>query len=362
MDLKLLEKLERRRKEGTIRSLSLMNLKIDFFSNDYLGLAQDGLSINKEFKSRGATGSRLLSGNSEEALSCESFLAKYFNVDSALVFNSGYSANLSLLSAIPQRGDTILYDELVHASIRDGIRLSFAKAISFNHNDLSDLEAKLKLATGSVYVVVESLYSMNGDISPLNEIAKKCSSNNSFLIVDEAHSVGVFGKEGQGLVQELKLESKIFARIITFGKAYGFHGAAILGSKDLIDFLINFARPFIYTTGLPPDDYKTIEKIVKNKTIESIESRQIDLQRNIKFFRKDLIDKQRYPSDLKSPIQIIQTESTHNTIALAERMKINGIYTKPIFSPTVPQGKECIRICIHSFNSKEEITLLKSLL
>lgn len=359
MDLKLLEKLERRRKEGTIRSLSLSKLNIDFFSNDYLGFAHDGFSTNDDFKSRGATGSRLLSGNSEEALSCESFLAKHFNVDSSLVFNSGYSANLSLLSTIPQRGDTILFDELVHASIRDGIRLSFAKAISFNHNDLSDLEAKLKLASGSVYVVVESLYSMNGDISSLNEIAKKCSSNNAFLIVDEAHSVGVFGKEGQGLVQELKLESTIFARVITFGKAYGFHGAAILGSKDLIDFLINFARPFIYTTGLPPSDYKTIENIVNNKTIES---RQIDLQSNIELFRKDLIGKHRYPSDLKSPIQIIQTENIENTIALAERMRNNGIYTKPIFSPTVPQGKECIRICLHSFNSKEEIILLKSLL
>jgi len=359
MDLKLLEKLERRRKEGTIRSLSLSKLNIDFFSNDYLGFAQDGLKTNKEFKTRGATGSRLLSGNSEEALSCETFLAKHFNVDSTLVFNSGYSANLSLLSTIPQRCDTILYDELVHASIRDGIRLSFAKAISFNHNDLNDLETKLKLASGSVYVVVETLYSMNGDISPLNEIAKLSSKNNAFLIVDEAHSVGVFGDNGRGLIQELELESNIFARVITFGKAYGFHGAAILGSKDLIDFLINFARPFIYTTGLPSSDYNIIESLVNNK---SIQTRQSALQSNIEFFRKDLIDKQQYPSDLKSPIQIIQTENIKNTIELAERMRNNGIYTKPIFSPTVPKGKECIRICLHSYNSKEEITLLKTLL
>lgn len=358
MDRKLLEKLEWRRKEGTVRSLSLSKLNIDFFSNDYLGFAQDGFSTNEEFKFRGATGSRLLSGNSEEALSCESFLANHFNVESSLVFNSGYSANLSLLSTIPQRGDTILYDELVHASIRDGIRLSFAKAISFNHNDLGDLEAKLKLASGSVYVVVESLYSMNGDISPLNEIAKKCLSNNAFLIVDEAHSVGVFGNEGQGLVQELKLESIVFARVITFGKAFGFHGAAILGSKNLVDFLLNFARPFIYTTGLPPSDYKLIERLVNNKIIQS---RQFDLQSKIEFFRKDLIDKHCYPSDLKSPIQIIQTENIDLTITLAERMKMNGIYTKPIFSPTVPQGKECIRICLHSFNTKEEIAQLKSL-
>lgn len=359
MDLKLLEKLAKRKEEGTFRSLSIVNSSIDFFSNDYLGLARGRNSENTNADMLGATGSRLLSGNTKEAVQCESFLAKHFVVDSSLVFNSGYSANLSLLSAIPQRSDTILFDEFVHASIRDGIRLSFAKAISFNHNSLNDLEDKLKLACGSVYVVVESLYSMNGDISPLREIAKICSSYSAFLIVDEAHSIGVFGKKGRGIIQELNLESNVFARVITFGKAYGFHGAAILGSKDLIDYLINFARPFIYTTGLPPEDYRMIESAVNNLAIQN---RQSALQNIIEFFRKDLIDTIRFPSDVSSPIQIIQTENLKNTVDFAERLKNNGIYTKPIFSPTVPQGRECIRICLHAFNTIEEVSLLKSLL
>lgn len=359
MDLKLLEKLAKRKEEGTFRSLSIVNSSIDFFSNDYLGLARGRNSENTNADMLGATGSRLLSGNTKEAVQCESFLAKHFVVDSSLVFNSGYSANLSLLSAIPQRSDTILFDEFVHASIRDGIRLSFAKAISFNHNSLNDLEDKLKLACGSVYVVVESLYSMNGDISPLREIAKICSSYSAFLIVDEAHSIGVFGKKGRGIIQELNLESNVFARVITFGKAYGFHGAAILGSKDLIDYLINFARPFIYTTGLPPEDYRMIESAVNNLAIQN---RQSALQNIIEFFRKDLIDTIRFPSDVSSPIQIIQTESLKNTVDFAECLKNNGIYTKPIFSPTVPQGRECIRICLHAFNTIEEVSLLKSLL
>jgi 8-amino-7-oxononanoate synthase len=359
MDAKLLDKLNKRKKEGTFRALTLENSSIDFFSNDYLGLAREYSHEKSLVELIGATGSRLLSGNSLEADNCERFLANHFNVESSLVFNSGYSANLALLSSIPQRGDTILFDEFVHASIRDGIRLSFAKAISFNHNDLNDLEAKLKLATGSVYVVVESLYSMNGDISPLKEIEKKCSSNNAFLIVDEAHSVGVFGKEGQGLVQELKLESMVFARVITFGKAYGFHGAAIVGSKDLVEFLINFARPFIYTTALPPRDYKTINNLV-NSTL--ISKNQVVLLDNITYFRKGLSDTNRYPSDLKSPIQIIQTNTIEKTIELAGNLKKNGIFTKPIFSPTVPIGKECIRICLHSFNTHSEIEILKELI
>lgn len=359
MDAKLLDKLSKRKKEGTFRALTLVNSSIDFFSNDYLGFAREQFIEKVERDLLGATGSRLLSGNSLEAVNCERFLANHFNVESSLVFNSGYSANLALLSSIPQRGDTILYDELVHASIRDGIRLSFANAVSFKHNDLTDLQTKLNASNDFVYVVVESLYSMNGDISPLKEIVEICSDYSAFLIVDEAHSVGVFGKNGVGLTQEFGLESKVFARIITFGKAYGFHCAAIVGEKDLIDFLINFARPFIYTTGLPPSDYKTIEQLVSNS---SIHTKQAALQSNIDYFRKDLSDGNRFPSDLNSPIQIIQTESLENTIELAEKIKSNGIFTKPIFSPTVPQGKECVRVCLHSYNTEVEINLLKGLI
>jgi 8-amino-7-oxononanoate synthase len=355
MDAKLLDKLSKRKKEGTFRSLTLVNSSIDFFSNDYLGLAREYSHEKSLVELIGATGSRLLSGNSTEAVNCERFLANHFNVESSLVFNSGYSANLALLSSIPQRGDTILYDELVHASIRDGIRLSFANAVSFKHNDLTDLNTKLNASNGVVYVVVESLYSMNGDRSPLKEVVEICSNYSAFLIVDEAHSVGVFGKKGVGLIQELNLESKVFTRVITFGKAYGFHGAAIVGKKDLIDFLINFARPFIYTTALPPQDYKTINELVNNTLISK---NQVVLLDNITYFRKGLTDTNRYPSDLISPIQIIQTGSIEKTIELAEKMNEKGIYTKPIFSPTVPQGKECVRICLHSFNTKEEIDYL----
>ena len=359
MDAKLLDKLSKRKKEGTFRALTLVNSSIDFFSNDYLGLASEYSHEKSLVELSGATGSRLLSGNSLEADNCERFLAKHFNVESSLVFNSGYSANLALLSSIPQRGDTILYDELVHASIRDGIRLSFANAVSFKHNDLADLNTKLNATNGVVYVVVESLYSMTGDRSPLKEIVEICSNNSAFLIVDEAHSVGVFGKKGVGFIQELNIESKVFARVITFGKAYGFHGAAIVGSKDLVEFLINFARPFIYTTALPPQDYKTINDLV-NSTL--ISKNQVVLLDNITHFRNGLTDTNRYPSDLKSPIQIIQTNTIENTIELAGSLKKNGIFTKPIFSPTVPIGKECIRICLHSFNTHSEIDMLKELI
>jgi 8-amino-7-oxononanoate synthase len=355
MDAKLLAKLNKRKEEGTFRSLTEVDLKIDFFSNDYLGIARD--SINQISSNSGATGSRLLSGNSLEAISCETFLADFFQCQSSLVFNSGFTANLALLSSVPQRGDTIIYDEFVHASIRDGIRLSFANSNSFQHNDFSDLKQQLKKAKGSIYVVIESLYSMNGDIAPLKNIASLCEEFNAYLIVDEAHSIGVFGSNGRGIVDGLNLQSKVFARVISFGKAYGFHGAAILGSSELKDFLINFARPFIYTTGLPPADYQTIQSNVAF----NIKERQDMLHKNLVNFRDGLNQDKRFTSAINSPIQVVQMNSILGIKDLVGRMNAVGIYTKPIFSPTVPVGSECIRICMHSFNTIEEIHILKSL-
>jgi 8-amino-7-oxononanoate synthase len=170
MDAKLIHKLNERINEGTLRSLSCFDGMMDFFSNDYLGLARQ--SRNSKVEHTGSTGSRLISGTSKETLECESFLAQHFGAESALVFNSGYDANLGFFGSVPQKGDTIIYDQLIHASVRDGIRLSPAKALSFSHNSLEDLEKKLRLAEGTIYVAVESLYSMDGDLAPLHKIIK----------------------------------------------------------------------------------------------------------------------------------------------------------------------------------------------
>ncbi len=215
MDSKLKNKLNKRIEEGTLRSLSSFDGFIDFYSNDYLGFAKIKSKSENTLK-YGSTGSRLISGTSNESLIAEEFLADFFNSESSLIFNSGYDANLGFFSSVPQRGDFVFYDEYIHASIRDGLRLSFATSNSFKHNNLVDLELKLSKVHGVKYVVVESLYSMDGDMAPLIEIVELCSKYGAYLIVDEAHSGGVFGELGQGLVSELKLEEKVFARIITF--------------------------------------------------------------------------------------------------------------------------------------------------
>lgn len=357
MDQKLIDKLKLRKSEGTLRSLSCFEGFIDFYSNDYLGLSKASVE-DRSSNHSGATGSRLISGNSQEAETCERTLAEFFNSEAALVYNSGYDANVGLFSAILQRGDTILYDEAIHASVRDGIRLSFASAYSFEHNSLNDLRLKLERAKGTIYIAVESLYSMNGDLAPLKEIAEIAAEYNAYLIVDEAHSGGVFGTSGRGLVEELKLEKNVFARLITFGKAYGCHGAVVLGSQNLKEFLINFSRSFIYTTALPPDDYEIIKRKV---TDTSIVMRQRELQENIALFNSNtpLVNRK---SDSRSPIQMIRIGSIEKTRSIAEQLQKAKIAIKPIYNPTVKKGEESIRICIHANNSSAEIEFLSDLI
>ncbi|HSZ87093.1 MAG TPA: aminotransferase class I/II-fold pyridoxal phosphate-dependent enzyme, partial [Puia sp.] len=254
------KKLAERKDLNAYRQLQLPKNKIDFFSNDYLGISKAKLlsAVDGQL-STGSTGSRLLSGNYPLIEETEKMIATFHDAESGLIFNSGYDANVGLVSCIAQRGDTILYDHLSHASIRDGMRLSFAQSFSFVHNDTEDLEKKLKAAQGNIFVVTESVFSMDGDIAPLKIISELCEKYNANLIVDEAHATGVVGEKGEGLVQQLNLQEKCFARMHTFGKALGCHGAVILGSETLKNYLINFSRAFIYTTSLPEISVEAIK-------------------------------------------------------------------------------------------------------
>ena len=255
----LIKKLEERKQQNAFRQLRLPEGNIDFCSNDYVGMVTNSL-IEERLHTQlpasrllkpGSTGSRLLAGNYALIDEVEMFIAGFHNAQAALLFNSGYDANIGLLSCVPQRGDTIIYDYLSHASLRDGLRLSLAQSHSFKHNDLNDLEARLQRASGNKFVVTESVFSMDGDKPPLTQLIEICEKYNANVIVDEAHATGVIGKAGEGLVQSLALQDRCFARVHTFGKACGAHGAVVLGSNNLRDYLINFSRSFIFTTALP---------------------------------------------------------------------------------------------------------------
>lgn len=348
------EKLAQRKQENAFRELKYSNHLVDFCSNDYLGFAKE-ITIhqsNHTFESYGATGSRLISGNHSITEETEHYLANFYRSEAALIFNSGYNANVGLFQCLPQRTDTIIYDEYIHASIRDGIKLSNAKNYAFEHNNITALKEKLSLATGLVYVVVESIYSMDGDAAPLIEIAKICRKHHAALIVDEAHAAGIFGN-GLGLVAELNLENDVFARIITFGKAYGCHGAAVLGNKILRDYLINYSRAFIYTTALPLPSILAIknahEFLLKN--LNRIE----ELKGLISYFKSLISNFQLQIINSESSIQCVIVSGNNEIKRLAENIQKQGFDVRPILSPTVPKGKERLRICLHSFNTEEQV-------
>lgn len=350
MDKKHLDKINERIEKGTLRSLSHFPNKIDFYSNDYLGLAQKQYSaaIN------GSSGSRLISGTTNKMLEAEQGIASFFGAESAIMFNSGYDANLGFFSCIPHRGDTVIYDEFIHASVRDGLRLGFASTLSFKHNDIDDLEDKLKKASGTVYIAVESVYSMDGDLSPLTDILSMAEHYGAFIVLDEAHACGIFGEEGKGLGYDFRDHPSLLARLITFGKAYGSHGASWLGSKDLITFLTNFSRSFIYTTALPEAVYAHNASVINE---DDLEERRDQLRKNITQFREHLKSHVNL-SGSNTPIQILRFESIYKLKGCAENLFESGFNVKPIFSPTVPEGQERLRICLHSFNSNEEIDRL----
>ncbi len=361
MNPKSFKKLEDRFLDGSLRELKVFETenKVDFFSNDYLGLSKSKDFAGENLIQSGSGGSRLISGNSKEAEALESYLETFFGMEAGLVFNSGYDANLGLFSCIGTRNDLILCDDLIHASVRDGIRLGMTQSFSFKHNDLQDLAKKVesfrkKNPLADVFVAVESLYSMDGDFAPLEEISTFCTENKLFLIVDEAHSGGVFGNNGTGICSELSLNQSIFAKIITFGKAYGSHGAVVLGSENLKNYLINFARSFIYTTALPAQQYQKIKHQVEISSSKESEISREKLQENISLFR-ELCEKYIQFSDEKSPIQILVFKDLESTKIVAERLLNENFLVKTILSPTVAKGKERIRVCLHSFNTREEI-------
>lgn len=235
---------------NAFRELRTVSGLIDFTSNDYLGLAKMQFPLQEL---PGSGGSRLLSGNHAVHESLERLCADVFQGESALLFGSGYLANLGVLSALPHRSDVVFYDEKCHASIKDGLRLSKAAFFSFRHNDLDDLERKLAECTAQAWVVTEGLFSMDGTIPALQRLAEVCRKYKAFAIVDEAHSTGILGPNGAGICAEAGLADFPLVRIHAFGKAVGRSGAVAVCPATIRDYLINRSRPFIYTTAPPPE-------------------------------------------------------------------------------------------------------------
>jgi 8-amino-7-oxononanoate synthase len=365
----LRQRLLDRDAKGIRRQLKSPVAAVDFCSNDYLGLARAPAlkaAFARELQRHealplGATGSRLLSGNYPLMEELESKVAAFHDTEAALLCNSGYAANMGFFSSVPQRGDTIFYDEASHASIKDGIRLSFAKAYSFRHNSVEDLSSKFRHASGQVYVAVESLYSMDGDFAPLAELAALCQQQAALLVVDEAHTNGLFGPRGEGLVSELGLTDQVFARILTFGKALGSHGAVVAGARDLVDYLVNFSRPFIYSTALPLHTVIHLDCVYR--LLPHLAAERARVKHLAGYFQRLFPDLDPAGTDTAgSPIRAVRIPDIARLKKAAQQLQAGGFDVRPVFSPTVPVGKEQLRVIIHAFNTEEEIAALGHLI
>lgn len=368
IEFHFMKTLLQRKRQGNLRRFSDRSLNIDLASNDYLGFARDkdlqerilaawGLSTQRMM---GSTGSRLLTGNCSLFEELEDMIARFHQAEAGVLFNSGYMANIGLLSAVVASDDTCLFDVHIHASMVEGMKISQARCLPWRHNDLEHLEKRLKTAKKSrfIFVLIESIYSCDGSQAPLEEICDLCMQYNALLIVDEAHATGVIGYCGAGMVVLKKCQDKVFARVHTFSKALGVFGAIVLGSAIFKEFLINFSRPLIYTTALPHPILHGIReayfKLVNSKAA-------IDhLHGLIRYFKQQAQDLPLFASD--APIQAIWIPKNEAVRSASQALAADGFDVRPLMSPTVQRGTERLRICLHAFNTKEEIDeLLKCL-
>ncbi len=342
--------------QSRYRSLSLP-AGVDLTSNDYLGMAvhpalrasavqalNDGMDI-------GAAGSRLLRGHTDAHAQLEDFSARHFHAGKTLYFSSGFQANYALLTTLPQRGDVVLYDALVHASMRDGLSASNAKSFKFRHNDLQGLEEALKKhrdKAKALWIAVESVYSMDGDIAPLEEIYALMREYDAYLMIDEAHGTGVFGDGGRGYAWDL-IKAYGYERIVTLhtcGKAIGVAGGLVCASADMIDYLINKARPFIYSTAPMPLQALLVQKSLSILASEDGDVRRIKLQELCR-------QAQEIFGGAGAQIVPIILGSDEKALDVAGALQGCGYDIRAIRPPTVPEGTARLRLSLSSELSQD---------
>jgi len=341
---------------------------IDFASNDYLGLA-DAPRLKQAIAEAmqrgvpvGSGGSRLLRGNAEEHVALEEDAARFFGCESALFFANGYGANSALLSALPQRGDLILYDRLIHASAHEGMRLSRADRAGARHNDpdsFADAIARWreKGGKGRIWIVVESLYSMDGDRAPLAELAALADAHDAILIIDEAHATGVFGPDGRGLAADLDGRENVIA-MRTCGKALGCEGALVCGPRVVADFLVNRGRGFIFSTAPSP--------LLAAGVREALRICADEPER-----RESLFALIRHAGQALAPLGVEPTGSQiipiilgddDRTMRAAAAMQEAGFDIRGIRPPTVPTGTSRLRLSLTLNATPSDVDALAQML
>ncbi len=355
MESRITNKLDELKKDGLFRSLKEPS-GLDFSSNDYLGLAEDP-RLKESFVNAidrmgvGSTGSRLLRGERHSFSHAEKVFADWKQTEASLYFATGYQANVGILQALLQKNDIVFSDELNHASIIDGIRLGKAQKRVYSHIDLESLESFLnsEKCSGARFVVTESLFSMDGDQAPLDEIAELCRRYRAHLIIDEAHAVGLFGKTGSGLIEDYGIKDAVFLSINTAGKAMGVAGAFAAGSRLSVEYLINCCRSFIFSTAPFPAAAEVILEsmsIIQNEPARR--ERLFEICRE--FSRFAGASGVRTPEFASHIVPIIVGKSA-DAVTVADRMQGHGFDVRAIRPPTVSEGTARLRV---SLNTKLE--------
>jgi 8-amino-7-oxononanoate synthase len=353
----MLDRLHKRELNQQKRKLPKRDWAYDFSSNDYISFARSSLLRERivqqlaEVDCIGASGSRLLTGNMPLAEEVEQSVAKFFGFPKALIFPCGFTLNCGLLASLSNEDDSIIMDENVHASMKNGLKLAAAHGYFFRHNDLNRLESRLRKEHAkkrNIFVVVEALYSMDGDSVDLPALLGLCERYEARLIIDEAHSAGSMGDTGRGLVAHHRAQDRVFGNVVTFGKAFGYHGAALLGSEELISYVVNFCHSFIYTTGL--SSFSLIAMRESLKLFEENPNPFLKLHENIKQFNKEL------GLSHNTPIYSFPFTDLAQLREAAHHLQSQGFGILPIYSPTVRKGCERLRVSIHAHNSESELT------
>lgn len=371
----VLEELKQNAHHREIRDISFKDGKyilfggkrlINLSSNNYLGLA-DNKDVTSEFLksggdeySFGSASARLLTGSLPVYKELEKLLSNLYQKDSALLFNSGYHANIGINSALAGSGDVIFSDKLNHASIIDGMCLGKAKFFRYPHNDAERLEALLERERGNyknAVIVTESIFSMDGDCAPLAKLVELKEKYNCILVVDEAHAFGVFGDMGLGVCEHLNLIDKVDLIVGTFGKAVGSVGAFVVGNGTLIDYLTNKARSFIFSTALPPVNIAFSLWIIENYLAQMKEERYRMLELGQKLFKK-LNGKDGHFSHIV-PVVIGENK---RTCEICDILYQNGYFTLPVRPPTVPEGTSRLRLSLTTDIEEKDLEKLVEIL
>lgn len=368
------QEIEQRKLAGLYRSRRLVSgpqqpklvadgrTLLSFCSNDYLGLANNAETIRAMANvlpevGVGGAASHLVCGHHEAHHRLEQRLAGFTGRSAALFFSTGYMANLGVISALAGRGDTVFSDRLNHASIIDGCILSRAKVRRYPHGDVAALEAMLSETSGHKLVVTDGVFSMDGDIAPLKELARVCQTHDACLVVDDAHGLGVQGPQGRGSVAEAGLsEEDVPVLIGTLGKGVGTSGAFVAGSEVLIDYLVQKARTYIYTTAMPPA--LAVATCASLDVVENDEARRSHLEGLIRKFRAgaQALGYELMPS--RTPIQPIMIGDNWTALALSQSLEAQGVLVTAIRPPTVPEGEARLRVTFSAGHSETDVDLL----